>query len=177
MKTIIFTIIFLVTSCYKGEDYVVLLRAGQHSDERFPSVYISKKKMSYDITFTPSCRYDIGSDQSDNNKLFGVGYLPTHRQNSVRFGWWYNPAVDSIEISAYIYEQGERHIFPLTRVGIGECATYRLDMSHDVHDLEVVGKAKMRVLTRSSTIMYMLHSYFGGNRPAPHNIYIEMTKS
>jgi hypothetical protein len=166
----------MASSCYKGDDYVVLIRKGDHSDDRFPYLWVNKKKMEFDITFTESCRYNLGTDQSDQNKLFGIGYSPGHRMNSVRFGWFYNPTLDCIEISAYTYEDGVRYILQMAKVAIGETNRYVLTIDGDRHDLEVVGKARNRVMTKSSAFSYMLHPYFGGNQPAPHHIYIKMTR-
>jgi hypothetical protein len=170
-------LILLLTSCYKSENNMVIIRKGNHADIHVPLMYINKNELSFDVTFTPSCRYHIGKEQGDNNKLFGVGYLPTHKINSVRFGWWYNTAVDSIEITAYSYRNGVRSMLPMARVAINETNRYTIRMNRDAHNLEISGKAKAEVLTKSSAVMYMLHPYFGGDLPAPHDIFIKMSKA
>ena len=55
------------------------------------------RKMSCEVVFTESCRYNVGKDQSDINKLFGFS-IGMHHKNSVRVGWRYVPSADLIEI-------------------------------------------------------------------------------
>ena len=51
------------------------------------------RKMSCEVSFTESCRYNVGKDQSDINKLFGFS-VGMHHKNSVRVGWRYVPSAD-----------------------------------------------------------------------------------
>ena len=166
----------LASSCYKGDDYIVTIRKGDHSHDRFPYVWINKKKMELDVTFTESCRYDIGIDQGDHNKLFGIGYSPGHRMNSIRFGWYYNPSMDCIVVTAYVYNNGQRFMCDMANISIGEINRYSILIDGDKHVLNIEGKANMVVATNASAFSYMLHPYFGGNQPAPHDIRIKMTR-
>ena len=64
----------------------------------------------YNVKFYPSCRYNIGEDQSDINKLFGLSFGFHHNQ-SERIGWRYDRITDKIELLLYTYhipKKGEK---------------------------------------------------------------------
>lgn len=65
--------------------------------------------------FNWTCAYNIGDQQSDWNKLFGMswGFFPLVKQwmqhyNSSRFAWRWNRGSEKIEVCAYYYINGER---------------------------------------------------------------------
>lgn len=131
--------------------------------------------MEYEVTFTDSCRYEIDTDQSDINKLFGVGYFPHHHKNSVRFGWrWYN---DRLEVLAYWYQKGVRSSSYICDVELNTPTVFRIDILRDVHILTVMGNpVKTDILVPGRWFGYFLRPYFGGNRVAPHNITIKLRR-
>jgi hypothetical protein len=47
------------------------------------------RKMSCDVSFTESCRYNVGTDQSDINKLFGGNCYAPHDMN-IYYKVYYN---------------------------------------------------------------------------------------
>jgi hypothetical protein len=162
------------------------IRKGTHSPFRLPRLLFGTRKLAYSVKFTDSCRYDIGSDQTDINKLFGIGYFPHHHRNSVRFGWVYNPSkYQTMEIWAYWYDKGERKYefmcdVPINSVAYYEIATeyvkewgwyFRLKV---IFDRDVIGKAVVTIKPQS--VGYLLRPYFGGNQTAPHNMEIWMER-
>jgi hypothetical protein len=155
----------------------MIIEKGTHSPFRTPSILWWPKRIRYDVTFTESCRYDIGAEQADINKLFGIGYRPHHHDNSVRFGWRYLDKIDMIEILAYWYKERQRGWWHLCAVEIGKQWRYDLTVGQSNHSLHVVGKSVPYIVPVQPRRMgYPLHPYFGGNMTAPHDIEIKMQR-
>lgn len=134
--------------------------------------------MSCDVSFGDNCRYDIGSDQSDINKLFGFS-LGMHHENSLRVGWRYVPQKDLIEIVTYIYQNGvrlrEKH---LDWLNFGQKGEYTIELTDDYYAVFSVGKSvivKDKIETKKKLYLsYPLSLYFGGNCTAPHDMNIDL---
>jgi hypothetical protein len=164
----------------------MVIKKGTHSPFRLPKLLFGTKKLAYSVKFTDSCRYEIGSDQTDINKLFGIGYFPYHHRNSVRFGWVYNPSKNAtMEIWAYWYENGKRYYEFLCDVPINSPAYYEIATEYVkewgwyfrlkvIFDRDVIGNAVVTVKPQS--VGYLLRPYFGGNQTAPHNMEIWMER-
>lgn len=160
------------------------IKKGTHSSFRLPKIIPGTYHMYvYTITFTESCVYDLGNeDQLDVNKLFGIGYFPSHHKNSVRFGWRYDLESQKIEILSYYYKNGKRFFDTICFVNIGESYTYVLAINHDYHELSVHGSStlndrhyyKTKVDVDPQSVGYLLRPYFGGNQKAPHDINIKI---
>jgi hypothetical protein len=154
----------------------MIIKAGTHAPMRWPKLIYGMSPLRYEITFTPSCAYYIGADQSDINKLFGIGYWPHHRHNSVRFGWRYSSS-NYIDIFAYFYKDGERFWQMIGRVGMNIPYTFIMMPSGHNHTMQILGRGIHAVVpVKPSKFAYLLGSYFGGNRVAPHDIEIKMTR-
>jgi hypothetical protein len=156
------------------------IREGKHRPAfTLPRIIKSHgNEIRYDVTFNSSCRYVIGEEnQPDINKLFGIGYLPWHRKNSVRIGWNYNFVSDVINIWAYWYEDGKRHTEFIRTVNINQ--TYRM-----VILMPRVAKCHIikindhwhTVPMKQRKFGYALGLYFGGDMTAPHDIHVGMVK-
>jgi hypothetical protein len=132
------------------------------------------------VYFHASAKYILGDgDQGDINKLFGVGYLPHLHRYSARFGWVYNPETEKIELHAYCYDRGERLTQLVASVGIGEYVKCEIKVGFKNYIFTVRQQNKstykiIRVSDFNKLIGYTLHTYFGGNKAAPHEIKIEM---
>lgn len=127
------------------------------------------------VTFNSSCRYDLHFRyQLDINKLFGVGYFPTHHVNSVRFGWRYDLDKDMIEILAYCYINKERFWESMGWVEIGQPYIYEIERYADYHVLRL-RDVRVQVPVPTQLLGYHLKPYFGGNCVAPHTMTIEMS--
>lgn len=136
---------------------------------------VTSDELTYKVMFTPSCRYDVGEDQSDVNKLFGIGYAPHHHYNSARFGWRYEKSSDMIEIMAYWYLDGKRHMQSIVFVAIGHTLHYAIRRCAD-HHLLMVRNNTYSVPVARQMAGILLQAYFGGNKTAPHDIHINMTR-
>jgi hypothetical protein len=152
----------------------MVIKKGTHAPFRLPKLLIAKNILAYNVTFTESCRYDIGDeDQGDINKLFGFGYFPHHHKNSVRFGWNYNLKHEDVSIFAYWYKNGKRMSQYITSVNIGVSNIYTISADESCHILSILdSNATVFVDVPSKDISYLLRPYFGGNQTAPHDMRI-----
>lgn len=127
------------------------------------------------ISFDPSCRYDLnGADQMDWNKLIGVcGWRGPHH-NSYRFAWRYNQRIDLIELAAYVYSNGKRHIYPLGQVSIDLPMNYEIRQCKGIVQFVINGNMPVQLRGKIPYIGWKLGPYFGGNNPAPKQMKIEI---
>ena len=154
----------------------MIIKQNTHAPLRFPQLLIKPRLLAYRVGFTESCRYDIGiRDQGDINKLFGVGYFPSHHENSVRIGWNYDMVSGKINIFAYWYVGGICNWQYLRSVEIGVPYYFKMYIDGNTHKLDVAGRVYY-VDVNGTTIAYMLNPYFGGNKKAPHDIIIDLQK-
>lgn len=144
-------------------------------------LYLTKKSISFRVTFDVSCKYDLGDeDQLDINKLFGVGYFPSHHKESARFGWRYNNDINKVEIFAYCYVNGWRVTEFITAVPLHKSCDFQLRIRNDSYYFKVIKDAFESSATVAHSnkrkIGYPLGVFFGGDQTAPHKIKIEMKK-
>lgn len=133
------------------------------------------------ITFDSSNKYMLPvDDQADVNKLFGVAFGRVH-MNSARFGWRYVPETNMFHLYGYYYRNGVRDF-----QFICECNPYRkynltLKVSPYTLSFEVYnpgGYRRLLVVDRYDNKKWgwLLGPFFGGNRPAPHTMKINLEK-
>lgn len=112
-------------------------------------------------------------NQADINKLYGFSDNNAgHHLYSARFGWrWYD---HSLQLFAYIYNNGVRSWRKLADIAIGEKVKCCIKVSGSHYIFEV--NVKQTILPRASTTAtargYLLYPYFGGNETAPHDVHI-----
>lgn len=137
------------------------------------------------ITFGYGCNYFLpGEDGADTNKLFGIGFLWNHHFNSARFGWLH-VGDNKIQINAYIYDKGKRTIEKLCDVPVGFVFEYHLIINPNF----IPGYYTFRVKNPNTGMIlaerdfpfkhqqqwgFPLGLFFGGNKPAPQKMIIEM---
>jgi len=161
------------------------IQKGTHAPLRLPQLLIKPLSTSlfldrdnllaYRVAFTESCRYDLGKDQGDINKLFGIGYFPHHHDNSVRIGWNYDLVSGKINLFAYWYKDGVRSWHYLRSVDIGEINYFKIYIRKEEHLIDVSGR-KYFVDVEGRSVGYLLRPYFGGNRTSPHTMIIDLQK-
>lgn len=149
----------------------MIIKKGTHAPLTLPKLLINPKLISYRVVFTESCAYNIGNDQGDINKLFGIGYLPHHHHNSVRIGWNYEN--NKINIFAYWYEKKVRWWKLLEKIDTNTSHTFSIFMQKNAHII-YYGKKSYAINVKSNCVGYLLGPYFGGNRTAPHDIEIDI---
>jgi hypothetical protein len=142
-------------------------------------LYLWKSKLSYNVIFTESCKYDLPYPQSlAVNKLFGLSY-GYHHNNSTRFGWHYN--YGQIQLFAYCYVNKVRKESFICALNIGE--TYKLSIlkTRDKYFFAVSGQGvlaqKSIIHNKTINMGYQLFPYFGGTEVAPQDIKILLQKN
>lgn len=150
-----------------------ILKGFHYSFGVAPKIYTTPTTISKQITFTDSCRYNLNSeDQADINKLFGIGYFPSHHHNSVRFGWRYDLKTEKIEVLAYWYENKVRKNMSLFFANIGKKYEYNIHALKGSHILSVKNTVGYTIFVPIKRYGFSLNPYFGGNKRAPHTMKI-----
>jgi len=150
------------------------IKQGTHAPFRFP-VLITTTEIVRVVQFTPSCRYDIGVNQKELNKLIGVGYFPHHSRNSVGFSWRYDLASDMIEVIAHWFDHGEEYQLPIKFVAIGSKNTLVMRRHDIMHEL-FIGKDRVLIDLPACELGVLFQPSFGVFKTAPHNITINIKK-
>ena len=157
---------------------------GMHiSIDQFTGIW-SGNDLEKKITFTESCRYDIGENQKDWNKLFGMsfGFKPLVKQfqmhyNSARFGFRYDPDSQCVEVAPYLYVNGQRKYAETLGIEPLKCEILKeYDMSIIVYGSYVAYNAGTKIWVLNQEIPsrrgFTAPLYFGGNKRAPHTIEV-----
>jgi hypothetical protein len=148
---------------------------------RWP-LWFNKRTIKRKVTFSFSSKYDIGQDQEDHNKLFGIGYLWSPHKDSARFGWRYDNKKNKFIISAYCYVNGQRIMENLCEVVANHPYTMTMYVQQDYYRFMVEKESGDMLAVYSvpfwhnKKISYPLGLYFGGNKKAPNQMTIEIKK-
>lgn len=138
-----------------------------------------KSKIAYQLKFDDSSMYDLGNiNQLDINKLVGFS-SGFHHKNSARFGW--NCDNKNIILHTYCYVDGKRTWSEFARIRTGVFYKISIKDTGGFYYFELVdesGKITQKNIEKNHTkkIGYNLWPFFGGDQPAPHNMYIEIKK-
>lgn len=163
-----------------------ILKGNHYNNERAVRLHFGKKPMKRIVKFHSSCFYDLKSeDQADINKLYGFSE-GLHHYNSARFGWRANTITKEIELLAYVYCDGKRinewnqPIF-IRSVKCDQLIETEIKIFKEYYQFIVktqYGESECKVKRgkRCLPIGYELYPYFGGNRTAPHDMYLEVSK-
>lgn len=124
-----------------------------------------------------SCIYATAdpTNQADINKLFGFADCTSHHQtNSARFGW--NWEKGAMHIHAYCYAGTVRSYKELGTVVLNKAFDCKLYVLPDKYIFELEGKkdTMTRGCADNAAIGYKLLPYFGGNEPAPHDVWVKI---
>lgn len=159
------------------------IKRHHHYGTPFPFPHFTFFKHHHDIScnvsFDDTVRYNIGSDQSDINKLTGISYGMHHR-DSDRIGWRYLIDRDMVEIVGYSYENGTRVAAThLWYAHIGEELTVSISSDYKDNKRTVWYTCNTNTVsktydTHSHFFNYTLGLYFGGDCTAPHDINVNV---
>lgn len=146
-------------------------------------IHLLKKNIKLKVCFDESAKYNLKSnDQYDINKLFGISY-GFHHRNSARFGWRWDLDKEKIEILAYVYRNGKRVKEWESDIHIAyiDCFVF-YEMEIQKNEKEYIFSLKKEFSEKSYKksikhkskcfFGYELSPYFGGNRKAPHDIFL-----
>ena len=147
--------------------------------------------MTYNVKFTDESKYDVGEDQSDINKLFGISYGHHHNQSD-RIGWRYNKNTGLMDLFLYSYENSKRIKTYLISVAICNYNVYTITLgvmeNNGYRNTNVsIYSESLGIPTKLISISYMykhthtkygysLGLYFGGNQKAPKTIKMDIEK-
>jgi len=156
------------------------IKKGNHYSFSIPCIHFNKKSFSYLIEFTDSCKYDIGKNQYDINKLFGLSY-GLHHNNSARFGWRWNPKKNSIDIISYVYINGERIkdnskiLITDVKLNVPFIISFKVENEYYSFTVFYNDKKYNKKIKHGSLPFwgYKLNPYFGGKISSPHDIIIK----
>ena len=170
----------------------MIIKRNTHAPFRMPKLLIKPEALRYEVEFTESCRYRFGTDDdADVNKLFGIAFITwgsfwfviknllrgkvkaLHHYNSVRWGWRYNALSGNIELLEYCYINGNRSINYITYCRINGKHQLWIDQS-SLGGWELSSEYVYKM--PNTWLCYELHTYFGGNRTAPHDMEIKMKR-
>jgi hypothetical protein len=101
---------------------------------------------------------------SDNNS--------GHQLYSARFGWRWSD--NALRLFGYVYNNGIRDSKELGTINIGSevNCSIKVTAKNYVFTLNGVTDSLPRAASSVKASGYKLYPYFGGDEPAPHNIYI-----
>ena len=151
------------------------IKQGNHSSGLHFNLLPPGCELTYKVTFTESCKYSTWKSDSSIHKLFGIGFFPYHRINSIRFGWSYE-GTELIRIHKYIYKDGVRTIEPLTWVPVNEPAYLSIFSDKESQSYGMICQHVVEQVKMKPQFGYQLYPYFGGRWKAPHDIEIKMVK-
>lgn len=177
-----------------------IIKKGRHRPSPFriaafhPIFLFNKKyfdrEFSQYVIFGSNCKYNIGIDQHDWNKLTGVclGIKGPHH-TSYRLAWRWREDKQAIEICAYYYSNGTG--WTSVRIGyIHDAQPYKFSIKLKARDgrLTIVFSIKelntnveqqttvYNILNDSPCLGFGCGLYFGGNRTAPHEMEFYMSE-
>ncbi len=180
-SAVVLFMIFLFLSCtlYDGFEQEVRYRipAGGHYSNHDFLTYIRGDTLSFSFRFDETAVYDVGSDQSDINKLFGFaeGSPSAIHEWSARFGWrWYD---GRLEILAYAYIDGERKSELLGVMEPGESGVGYIGSDDESYRFTFGSSTVVFPKNRSFSdrTKYLSYPYFGGTTAAPHDVFVWVT--
>jgi hypothetical protein len=146
---------------------------------KLPILY-TKSEFKWQVKFNNTCKYDIGRDQDDWNKLVGISNTLNPRKESVRFVWRYDLRFDMFEIGVYKEINNKWEVHKLTYVK--NEATLNIKFNDDT--VEMFGHDSGRNLNHAIIVLKFkknkltlrTNPYFGGNVPAPHCMNLNLTE-
>lgn len=153
-----------------------LIRQGDHYASPKLSESLQSQKLVFEAKFNESAIYDFGdlAAQSNKNKLMGFcdsNSLP--HENSARFAWqWFN---NRLEIYGYCYVNSNRQEQFIGVVPLNQYNHFELEPRGDQYIFRLNNAepiAMNRGQVNHTGFYFKLWPYFGGDRPAPHDVAI-----
>jgi len=102
------------------------------------------------------------------------------KRDSARFGWRYDTEQETFILSAFIHSRGIMSFVDLCKVNVNTTVTCRLLILSNTYTFEVIkgdGYAQASIIlpkNHNRKWAFLLGPYFGGNRPAPDDLKIEL---
>ncbi len=155
-----------------------------------PLKSVKTSEMKFYALFDNSAVYNLNNaDQYDINKLWGFSEGFNNQYNSCRIGWAYHDgtfdgtndmSLSKLRLFAYSYAKGKVYWKEITSVPLNTdiYCSIKLSGSSYICTAIVKGVSKSATVprgTKTSTASgYQQYPYFGGNQPAPQDIFIRI---
>lgn len=158
------------------------IKKGKHDAKELAfGIHTGTRSEVWEVEFNNTNLYEPLDQEHDWNKLCGWSY-GMHHKNSIRAGW--RSAGEKIELCLYLYENGERYTSSKTIIIPTDFkATIELHCNNGQASMKVWGYTwpswEWEVTLPYSakpTWGYFLFPYFGGNAPAPHEMFINLKR-
>lgn len=176
MKKLIFLLVIL-SSCsnnYNNDDFKRYVFYDSHYPRPDFCPRFSDNEIDFSFYFS-DFDYNIGSDQSDRNKILGISCNPDPHIDSYRLGWYYDTICKKVILSDYRYLNKERQ----PRTNIDTIDLYEQVDCRIVHEFGKVTYCLNRksfefeAKKDSSQRIYYIHKpYFGGNRTTKDSVIL-----
>jgi hypothetical protein len=154
----------------------ISIKRGRHRS-KFSWVPFFVNGKAFSVVFDESAKYELPEPHNHAiNKLIGFsdGGLNHHR-NSFRLGWRYDSEKDKIEVLSYVYVDGIVIFRSVAFVNFYQPITFEVSCQEDVYRI-LENRYKVHYAPRSQNIKWkykhMLWPYFGGQKKAPHSIFL-----
>ena len=139
---------------------------------KFPILY-TKSEFEWNVKFNNTCKYKIGADQMDWNKLVGISNYLNPRIDSIRFVWRYDSYFDMFEIGVYKEVDEAFKAYSICTVKTNEVFEMRFTFSRNFVKASVNNNS-LTLPFLIDNFVWRLNPYFGGNRTSPHNMKIKL---
>ncbi len=150
------------------------------STPRCPKFFL--RSINGSVKFT-NCVYQLDKgDQYDWNKLTGISFNPLNpAQNAIMVGWRWNPTINKVQVCAYFNVNGtivspEIVLGPILNANPTDLVNFEINYNKVTI---WVGNEKIEVdvpkaLKKSYLTSFRIQPYFGGNRPAPNDLELNL---
>jgi hypothetical protein len=133
------------------------------------------RKVEGTFSFTNSVYNLVGDDQYDWNKLTGISFNPLQPdQNAIMIGWRWNKTTEKFEVGPYYNIDGSNvapdHIF--TSFSENQKIKFKI-----TYDTVIIGSIQYKVPDNLNTrywSSFRIQPFFGGNKPAPETLILEL---
>lgn len=175
-----------MTQNKEGEMNILIKKDHNYRSNHFLNRFTVGYKWSeaYTVKFDVSCQYHLTANETQVNKLVGVGHVH-HHLNSIRVGWRWNYRIGLFELVAYRYRNGRVDYAPLCNVPVNKevdiIITYKYEKGSIVTVVYCSGSSvqfvwKTEHWYEKIPFLYECFPYFGGYMPAPNDIRISIKR-
>jgi hypothetical protein len=169
---VLLLLLLVLGSCFEDSAVIYKISSGDHYSTPKIIQTVKSNPFIFYVTFNESALYAGGDDI---NKLYGFSDCnSTIHNNSARFGWRGNKG--KVEIFSYVYCSGKRSFTYITDIPVNTKIRYTISMNNSYYIFSVNGISvnEKRCNNCNIGVYTISQPYFGGNIPAPHNIYIKI---
>lgn len=137
------------------------------------SLIVGCTRLRFRAKFYPNCVYKPQREPEQISKLYGISW-GHHHECSARVGWRSDGS--RIEVLSYVYVAHGRHESQhLDWIDVQEWHEYLIERTGDEVAVSINGEEPVRhTLFAPAAASYKLYPYFGGEVPAPHEMWIEV---